>query len=159
MTTNKIKIKPKFDFRYYGACILFLSIPIVCLPLLLFVYGEVGLIKFLIIISYLIGVYCILAFCVICPFYFLYSFYEFVIDDDKVSHINSFINYTQTDIKYADIKEVTLKRNFIQRWYDLGTISMTSNASIEEAGINFFNLKDPHKIHEIIQQKIAESKK
>ncbi|MFU7502864.1 MAG: PH domain-containing protein [Candidatus Tisiphia sp.] len=43
-------------------------------------------------------------------------------------------------MRYEDIKEITLKQNFIQKWFELGIISMTTNASIEGAGINFFNL-------------------
>ena len=63
-------------------------------------------------------------FCFICSLRFSYLFDEFIIDKDKISYINSFINYKQ-------------------RWFELGIISMTTNASIEGAGIDFFNLKSP----------------
>ncbi|WP_342271781.1 PH domain-containing protein [Candidatus Tisiphia endosymbiont of Parasteatoda lunata] len=82
-------------------------------------------------------------FCFICSLRFSYLFDEFIIDKDKISYTNSFINYKQKNIKYEDIKEITLKQNFIQRWFELGIISMTTNASIEGAGIDFFNLKSP----------------
>jgi uncharacterized membrane protein YdbT with pleckstrin-like domain len=90
---------------------------------------------------------------------------EFIINHDKVSYINSFINYRRKDIKFDEIQEVILKMGFIQKKFGLGDIEFITNASslhthgIDKAGLTFFNIENPQEVYDLVQQRIAEHKK
>lgn len=140
------QLKPKFDFKYYGVYAVLLCIPYIMFFMPWYLYN----LNIIILIPPLI--FAVVQF-------LKYSSTNFLIGTDKVSYINNFFNYTRVDIKYEDIKELSVTQGFLQRMFGLGAVSMISSATINQAGITFYSIENPREVYDIIQQKIAESKK
>jgi uncharacterized membrane protein YdbT with pleckstrin-like domain len=144
------QIKLILDFRYYGMYGILICIPYMCILKILYISDVNTLILTLLIL---------VPFILFGAIALEYHCTDFLIGEDKVSYINSFINYTRVDIKYEDIKEVSLTCGVLQRIFGLGTVSMISNATMNQVGVTFYSLKNPHRVYELIQARIAEHKK
>ncbi|WP_417905252.1 PH domain-containing protein [Candidatus Tisiphia endosymbiont of Micropterix aruncella] len=144
------QIKPILDFRYYGMYGILICIPYMCILRILYISDVNTLILTLLIL---------VPFILFGAIALEYHCTDFLIGADKVSYINSFINYTRVDIKYEDIKEVSLTRGVLQRICGLGAVSMISNATMNQAGVTFYSLKNPHEVYKLIQARIVEQYK
>ncbi|WP_323738065.1 PH domain-containing protein [Candidatus Trichorickettsia mobilis] len=105
-------------------------------------------------------IFSIIAFIIIIPIrFFQHAYTRFFIEDHKISYENSFINYSKKDIKYENIKEVMIKRNFLKRLFGIGDIQLITNIALNNAGIKLLNIKDPMEVYKLIQEKIAQHQK
>ncbi|ARD86459.1 hypothetical protein A3306_04600 [Rickettsia bellii] len=141
-------LKPKINTRYCSICAGLLFI------LYFVIFTQLG-----ISLNGLIVLYLAITTFTIIGVKIFFHWIEYSIDEYKVSKINNFITYERVDIRYQDIKEVNLKIGLLQRFCNLGTISMLSNATIEKAGITFFNVENPLEIYQEIQNRIDQCKK
>jgi uncharacterized membrane protein YdbT with pleckstrin-like domain len=58
-----------------------------------------------------------------------YSRTEYRFFEDRVEFEEGFFSINKKVIKFRDVKEVTLRKGFLQRFYDLGTIYMATLAT------------------------------
>ena len=58
-----------------------------------------------------------------------YSRTEYRFYDDRLEFDEGFFNINKKVIKYRDVKEVTLRKGFLQRFYNLGTIYLATLAT------------------------------
>jgi len=58
-----------------------------------------------------------------------YARTEYKFSDDRLEFEEGFFNVTEKVIKFRDVKEVTLRKNFFQRMYDLGTVYLATDAT------------------------------
>ena len=91
-----------------------------------------------------------------------YRFYE-----DRIEYEEGFFTINKKVIKYRDIEEVTLRKGFLQRFYDLGTIYLATPATgsgprnnvffalgfgnISGSGLGVRDIKSPDEIFEKIK--------
>ena len=80
---------------------------------------------------------------------YVYTFYN-----DRVVFRDSFLNVSEKELKYKNIREVTKRQSFIQRYFNIGNIALFSNAETGFVGgvfmINIENIhEDYHKVKEI----------
>ena len=68
-----------------------------------------------------------------------YARTEYKFSDDKLEFEEGFFNVTEKVIRFKDVKEVTLRKNFFQRMYDLGTLYLATDATGSLARTNVFN--------------------
>ena len=54
---------------------------------------------------------------------YTYNFYK-----TKVTFRDSFLNLSEKEVKYKYIREVTMRQTFIQRWFNIGSIILFTNA-------------------------------
>ena len=73
---------------------------------------------------------------------------------DRIEFEEGFINHKYTTIRMADIKEIHLDQNFIQRKAELGTIRFTTaaNNSTTNTGICFRDIQNSMAIYAKIKQ-------
>lgn len=70
--------------------------------------------------------------------HYTYDFYR-----TKVIYKDSFLNFSEKEVKYKYIREVTMRQSFIQRWFGLGTIILFTNAETGFGnGINIINIRN-----------------
>lgn len=80
---------------------------------------------------------------------YVYTFYN-----DRVVFRDSFLNVSEKELKYKNIREVTKRQSFIQRYFNIGNIALFSNAETGFVGgvfmINIENIDEVyHKVKEI----------
>jgi len=63
--------------------------------------------------------------------------YKFL--EDRLEFEEGFFNINEKVVKFKDIKEVTLRKSFLQRIYDLGTIYLATDATGSSARTNVFS--------------------
>ena len=84
-----------------------------------------------------------------------YANYNYTFYKTKVVYKDSFLNVSEKEVKYKYIREVTFNQTFIQRFFNIGTIILYTNA---ESGFNngvlirsVENVKDVYdKVKEVI---------
>ena len=54
---------------------------------------------------------------------YTYNFYK-----TKVIFRDSFLNLSEKEVKYKYIREVTMRQTFVQRWFNIGSIILFTNA-------------------------------
>ena len=64
----------------------------------------------------------------------------------------------QKSLRYIDIREVILKQNIAQKWYDIGSVELkvfaaTSNPAAS-TGIELFDLKNYKEVYDFLLEKI-----
>ena len=64
----------------------------------------------------------------------------------------------QKSLRYIDIREVILKQNIAQKWYDIGSVGLkvfaaTSNPAAS-TGIELFDLKNYKEVYDFLLEKI-----
>jgi uncharacterized membrane protein YdbT with pleckstrin-like domain len=64
---------------------------------------------------------------------------EYKFSNDRLEFEEGFFTINEKVIKYRDIKEVTLRKGFFQRIYDLGTIYLATEATGSSTRPNIFN--------------------
>jgi uncharacterized membrane protein YdbT with pleckstrin-like domain len=83
-----------------------------------------------------------------------YKYITFELGANNLTHRNEFINLKQKTLKYTDIKEVILKQNFVQRWCGIGTVEVKTHATVQDAGITIYDIKEYQEVYEFILEKI-----
>lgn len=147
--TDSYSLKPKLNIILYSSIV---------------ILGYMGFRLFMYIFSnsdtsypFLSATYFFVLFILIMPYKaFKYKLTTFSIEKDKLSYIRDFLGYYRNDIKYENIKEVVISQGMIQRLFGLGDVHLISNIAAGNAGITFFNLKNPHQVYELIQEKITQ---
>lgn len=76
-----------------------------------------------------------------------YTFYK-----TKVEYKIGFIHLEQKELKYENIKEVTLSQNILERMFNLGTIKLFTNASNNKNGIYIHCIENVEEQYRIIKQ-------
>lgn len=85
------------------------------------------------------------------------AFYKrtiYKLQEKGVQFERNFITFSRKNIRYSDIKQITLHRSIIQRIFDLGTICVTSHATTEYADITFYNIKNYQEVYDALIEKI-----
>ena len=67
-----------------------------------------------------------------------YARTEYKFSQDRLEFEEGFFNVTEKEIKFREVKEVTLRKNIFQRMYDLGTIYLATDATGSSARTNVF---------------------
>lgn len=152
-TEIQLKVKPYYSFGYMVLptliglliCALFMSF------IMGMVSSTVGLITFLIslvVIAIILGI----KVGINKKQYenYTYDFYK-----TKVIYKDSFLNMSEKEVKYKYIREVTMRQTFIQRFFNLGTIILFTNAETGYGNgiciVNIQNVQETYKkIKEII---------
>jgi uncharacterized membrane protein YdbT with pleckstrin-like domain len=68
-----------------------------------------------------------------------YSRTEYRFFDDRVEFEEGFFSINRKVIKFRDVKEVTLRKGFLQRFYGLGTIYLATLATGSSPGFRPFH--------------------
>ncbi len=68
-----------------------------------------------------------------------YARTEYKFSDDRLEFEEGFFTINEKVIKYKDVKEVTLRKGFFQRLYDLGTIYLATEATGASTRPNVFS--------------------
>lgn len=155
--TVMLNVKPTFKFLYIFLPYIISNFSIL-LPLILVVaFVEVGS-------SMLVGMF--MAFCIIYTLYILiklifvnkqYKSYNYDFYKTKVIYKDSFINISEKEVKYKNIREVYLRRGLFQRMFNLGTIVLYTNAETGFAnGIFIKDVENSEQIYKEIKQLIDE---
>ena len=77
-----------------------------------------------------------------------YDFYG-----SKVIFVDSFFNLSQKEVKYKYIREVTMKESFVQRWFNLGSIVLYTNAETGIGnGISIVNVENAKEVYGKIRE-------
>lgn len=121
----KLLVKPSFKFGYY-------ILPYIIIYLVLITILYIITLSF--ILCLILIVFCVLF--LIFKIFVLktqYSCISYSFFDDKLVLRDSFFNVIEKDIRYKDIKEVTMAQTFIQRFFNLGSININTAA---ETGVN-----------------------
>ncbi len=64
---------------------------------------------------------------------------EYKFADDRLEFEEGFFTINEKVVRFRDIKEVTLRKGFLQRLYDLGTIYLATEATGSSGRTNIFN--------------------
>ena len=78
----------------------------------------------------------------------------FELQANGVQFEHNFITFSQKNIRYSDIKQITLQRNIIQRIFGLGTIRVTTHATSKNADITFYDIKNYQEVYDVLLEKI-----
>lgn len=77
-----------------------------------------------------------------------YTFYI-----DKVVFRDDFLDISEKELKYAHIKEIVKKQTFVQRWFNIGSIVLYSNAESGYAsGIALVNVENIDEVYRKIKE-------
>jgi len=84
-----------------------------------------------------------------------YKAYNYDFYKTKVIYRDSFINISEKEVKYKNIREVSLRRGLIQRGFNLGTIVLYTNAETGYAnGIMINNVENAEQVYKNIKELI-----
>ena len=149
----QLKVKPTFKFVYmiFPTTLIWLFFMLmIALPVSI-EEPEVGMIFWaigLVILAIIIGIIAIFT-----KKQYKHLTYEFY--NTKVIFVDSFFNLSQKEVKYKHIREVTMKESFIQRWFNLGSIVLYTNAETGMGnGISIVNVENPKEIYTRIKELI-----
>ena len=154
-TEIQLRVKPTFKFAYsilpsaiiFGIIILLFSVMIgfaalsFSTGLTVFVVGNLILLSILGITTFFnkkqYDSYC-------------YDFYK-----TKVIYKDSFLNLSEKEVKYKYIREVTMRQTFIQRFFNIGTIILFTNAETGYSnGINIISVENVQAVYRKIKSVI-----
>jgi hypothetical protein len=81
----------------------------------------------------------------------------FELSENSVKYRRDFFGVVQKSVRYVDIKEVVLKQNIAQKWYDIGSVEVkvfaaTSNPEAS-TGIELFDLKNYKEVYDFLLEK------
>lgn len=126
-TEVQLNVKPTFKFGYILLPSLICYIIIALIISVPFFATEVPIVGAIILIAMLLVFALFLA---IQTFIkkkqfdnYTYNFYK-----TKVIFRDSFLNLSEKEVKYKYIREVTMRQTFIQRWFNIGSIILFTNA-------------------------------
>ena len=81
---------------------------------------------------------------------YTYDFYK-----TKVNYKDSFLNVSEKEVKYKYIREVTMRQTFIQRFFNIGTIILFTNAETGIGnGICIVNVENVQEVYKKIKDVI-----
>jgi hypothetical protein len=83
----------------------------------------------------------------------VYKKVTFELKQDSIECCESFWGQKRKTIKYRDIKQIELKQDILQRYYNTGVIAITTNAAIQDAGIDINDIKEYREVYEFILEK------
>jgi uncharacterized membrane protein YdbT with pleckstrin-like domain len=148
------EFKPKFILKYQLILTLFGIIPyIFLLRETIKDYGDLS--RSAMAHKYISGL--LLPYLVVTIFllikFFIYQSTTFYITDLFVQYKRDFITLSQKILRYRDVKEITLHRNVLQKLFGLGTIKVVTHATVEHAGIKFYDIKNYQEVYDILIEK------
>lgn len=149
-TEIQLTVKPTFKFGYmvlpaliiYGIIILIFGITFFSISI------GVGLIVMIVCFLFLIAILAIKA-AINKKQYnnYSYDFYK-----TKVIYKDSFLNMSEKEVKYKYIREVTMRQTFIQRWFNIGSIILFTNAETGYGnGIYIMNVENVQDVYKNIK--------
>ena len=78
---------------------------------------------------------------------FCYDFYK-----TKIAYRDSFLNLSEKEVKYKNIREVTMRQTFVQRYFNIGDIILrTSAESGYRNGINILNVENVQDVYKKVK--------
>lgn len=122
----QIRVKPTFNFIYtiFPAIIAIFILFILSLVIMNEGDKNFGILFFLIISGIVLLITLIKTFLIKKQYEkMIYDFYK-----TKIIYRDSFLNISEKEVKYKYIREINLKQNFIQRFFNLGSIILYTNA-------------------------------
>lgn len=79
---------------------------------------------------------------------YVYTFYS-----DRVIFRDSFLNVSEKELKYKNIREITKRQSFIQRYFNIGNIVLFSNAETGfVGGVFMINIEDVDNVYKQIKE-------
>ncbi|MBR5227182.1 MAG: PH domain-containing protein [Clostridia bacterium] len=88
-----------------------------------------------------------------------YKHYKYTFYKDKVIFMDTFLNISQRELCYEHIKEINQKQSLIQRLFNIGIISMYSNAETGAyGGIIMRDIENVKEVYEKINNIINSTK-
>lgn len=79
---------------------------------------------------------------------YVYTFYS-----DRVIFRDSFLNISEKELKYKNIREITKRQSFIQKCFNIGNIVLFSNAETGLAGgVFMINIEDVDNVYKQIKE-------
>lgn len=150
----QLHVKPTYKFGYkvmptivwYWAIMLMILI-----PFLIFFGLGLGLVVFVsqIVIFILYGVFYGIGVAVCKKQYDKYS-YDFY--KTKVIYRDSFLNVSEKEVKYKYIREVGMNQTFFQKFFNLGNISLHTNAEMFGNGIFIRDVENVDEVYSKIRK-------
>ena len=81
---------------------------------------------------------------------YTYDFYK-----TKIIYKDSFLNITEKEVKYKYIREVVYVQSFVQRWFNIGTITLYTNAeSGFSNGIRILSVENVKSVYDEVKKVI-----
>lgn len=152
--TVKLNIKPTFKFWYLAVpyLFIFLIISSMFLPILAIPNSTD------IFVLVILGVFAIMVLVTLISIIITkkqYEAYNYDFYKTKVVYSDSFINISEKEVKYKYIREVVLRIGFFQRWFNIGTITLYTNAETGMGnGISIYNVENAEKLYKEIKELI-----
>ena len=79
---------------------------------------------------------------------YVYTFYN-----DRVVFRDSFLNVSEKELKYKNIREVTKRQSFIQRYFNIGNIALFSNAETGfVGGVFMINIENIDEVYDKVKE-------
>lgn len=79
---------------------------------------------------------------------YVYTFYN-----DRVVFKDSFLNVSEKELKYKNIREITKRQTFIQRYFNIGNIVLFSNAETGfVSGVFMMNIEDVDDVYQKVKE-------
>lgn len=126
-TEIQLKVKPTFKFLYMAFPSIFTYLIIALVLGIMFIPlsggGGTFIIEIVVFLIFAVILSISLAFKRKQINSFTYDFYK-----TKVIYRDSFINLSEKEVKYKYIREVTMRQTFIQRFFNIGSIILFTNA-------------------------------
>ena len=152
-TEIQLRVKPTFKFIYMLLPYLIIFIIMIFMFSLIFTMISVSVgIKLFLICFVIMAVILAIKTAINKMQYncYCYDFYN-----TKVIYRDSFLNLSEKEVKYKNIKEVTMRQTFIQRIFNIGNIVLFTNAETGLGNgifmVNIENVEDVYrKVKEII---------
>ncbi len=83
---------------------------------------------------------------------------RYIITNERVRIIEGLAGKTYEDIELVRIQDMDFTQSITERALNLGDISIISHDSSEPAAV-LRNVKDPHKVHEILRRAVVKARK
>ena len=144
----QLQVKPTYKFGYMALPSLLVYIFLIAITLFIFISVDflVGMVITFITIIIFGGIWGIQV-AINRKQYknYTYDFYK-----TKVIYKDSFLNVSEKEVKYKYIREIAMRQTFIQRYFDLGSVILYTNA---ETGLgNGIFIKNISNVQEIYKQ-------
>lgn len=149
-TEIQLRVKPTFKFGYMVLPSLIIYGIIILIMGLIFCMISVGVGLVIMLICFVIlGIVLGIKTAINKKQYdsFTYDFYK-----TKVIYRDSFLNMSEKEVKYKYIREVTMRQTFIQKYFNIGSIILFTNAETGYGnGIYIMNIEDVQNIYRDIK--------
>lgn len=86
-----------------------------------------------------------------------WTFTKYGLNEDRIFIEKGLFNITETEVRLYRIINISLKRNFIQRIFGLGTIHIDSNDK-DLSSFDIINVKNSSDVKELISQAVEEER-